>query len=257
MMGPHEREGSLSFSLAELSRLEGERLREQEERGRRLRAAQAEAESLARRQRQEREAEESRALEEQRVEQHRRSVENAARLDAMHQAALLRAKTEAEAGARTALEELEHRHVEALARIREVEGVSEWKRIAAASWAFAGVSCLAALVVVLAIVRPDAARRVAPAEAGAAAQSEELRGTREREADGESRLRALGVRLDEETRHSRDLAIALDAQRAAALRPKGPRGTPGVPTHPPVPPSGPFGTNCPPGSMDPLCGLSK
>src|ERR1700722_402035 len=105
MMGPHEREGSLSFSLAELSRLEGERLREQEERARRLRAAQAEVESVARRQRQKSEEEAARALAEQRVEQHRRSVENAARLDAMHQAALLRAKTEAEAGARSQLEE--------------------------------------------------------------------------------------------------------------------------------------------------------
>jgi hypothetical protein len=155
------------------------------------------------------------------------------------------------------LSRLEHRHVGALARIHEAEGVSEWKVIAAASWAFAGVSCLAAFVVVLAIVRPDAARRVATAEAEAAAQSEELRGAHAREADGESRLRALGVRLDEETRHSRELAIALDAERAAAAHPKGPRGTAGVPTHPPVPPSGPFGTNCPPGSMDPLCGLSK
>jgi hypothetical protein len=256
MAQPHQREGSLSFSLSELARLESERQREQEERERRLRAARAEAESHANRLKRQREEDEARARAEKLREEQTRNAEEAARLRAMQEAALVRAKTEADADARAKLDELEHRHVEALARIRESEGVSDWKRIAAMAWAFAAVACVAAVVVVFAVVRPDAARRVAIAEAEAAGKTEELRTVRAREEEGERKNRALGVRLDEETRRASELSIALDAARAANVRP--PKGTRGPVAAPPsAPPSGPFGTNCPPGSMDPLCGLSK
>jgi hypothetical protein len=256
MAQPHQREGSLSFSLSELARLESERQREQEERERRLRAARAEAESHAARLKRQREQDETRAREGELREQQRKSAEEAARLRAMEEATLVRAKTEADADARAKLEELEHRHVEALARIRESEGVAEWKRIAAMAWAFAGVACVAAVVVIFAVIRPEAARRVAMAEIEAAGKTEELRTVRAREEEGERKNRALGVRLDEETRRAGELSVALEAARAAAVRPpKGPRGP--VASPPPAPPSGPFGANCPPGSMDPLCGLSK
>lgn len=150
----------------------------------------------------------------------------------------------------------EHEHVEALARIRESEGVSDWKRIAAASWALAAAGCVAALVFVFAVVRPDAARRIAVAESSAAALSEELRNVRARAADAEHKVQALGTRLDEETRRSAELAIALDAARATTTHaPKPPRGPVAPPPQPT--PSGPFGTNCPPGSRDPLCGLTR
>ena len=256
MTQPLEREGSLSFSLAELSRLEGDRLRDQEERERRARAARAEAESHATRQKLQREDEEARAREAQRLEEQRRAREEAARLGAIHQAASVRAKAEAELEARTKLDELEHRHVEALARIRESEDASDWKRVAAASWALAAAVCAAAIVFVFAIVRPDAARRVAITESGAAAQAEELRTVRATGLEAGRKAQALGARLEEETRHASELAIALDVARAAVAHPpKGPRGP--VVVAPPAPPSGPFGTNCPPGSRDPLCGLSK
>jgi colicin import membrane protein len=258
MTQPLEREGSLSFSLAELSRLEGERQREQAERERRVRAARAEAESHAQRARRQREEQEARALEEQRLEEQRKAAEDAARLEAAHQAALVRAKTEAETEARAKLEELEHRHVEALARIRESEGVSDLKRVAMASWAFASVVCVAALVVVFAIVRPDAERRVAIAEGQAASQSEELRAAKAREQEGERRLRELGVKLDEPTRRASELSSALESARTATVAHlKAPKGPTAPAPPPPPPPSGPFGTNCPPGSMDPLCGLGK
>ena len=256
MTQPLEREGSLSFSLAELSRLEGERLREQEEREQRARVARAEVESHAKRQKQEHEEREARAREAQRLEEQRRASEEAARFGAKHQAAAVRARAEAEAEARAKLEEVEHRHVEALARICENEDASDWKRVAAASWALAAAVCAAAIVFVFAIVRPDAARRLAMAESGAAAQAEELRTVKAREQEGERKLQALGVKLDEDTRRTSELVIALDAARAAVAHPpKGPKGP--VVVAPPAPPSGPFGTNCPPGSRDPLCGFSK
>ncbi len=257
MTQPLEREGSLSFSLAELSRLEGDRLREQEERERRLRAVREERESHARREMQRREEEEALAQEEQRLEQERRAAEAAARNDALHEAVLLRAKAEADAAARARLDEVDHRHVEALARIRESEGASDWKRIAAISWTLSALACVTALVAIFLVVRPDAARRVAVAEATAAVHSEELRGARARQVEGEEKFRDLTQRLEEETRRARDLAIALDVAHAAlASRPKGPRGPVTAPP-PSNPPAGPFGTNCPPGSLDPLCGFSK
>jgi hypothetical protein len=254
-----EREGSLAFSLAELSKLEDERLSIAREREARLLAASLEAEREAARQRQAREAAEARVRAEalQREEERRR--EERVRLSAIAHAEIVRATTlaEAEASVRRASEE--HRHAQALASLATLAGVRRWKRAALASWVTCGAVLAGCIGVELGVLRPEAQRRVAAAEAGLEMKSKELRAIHD-EVEEEGRAVAdLRGRAAEATLRSDALAKSLDAARAEIARLQTPR-TSGHPPSGSATPSthpGPFSSDCPPGSHDPLCGLPK
>jgi hypothetical protein len=251
------REGSLAFSLAELSRLEDERQAIEREREARLVAASLEADREATRRRLAREAEEARIREELLREEEERAGEQKARLSAIEQAEVVRAKALAEAEASTRLAAEEHRHAEALAALSTLESIRTWKRVAMVSW----VLCLTLLAVLagveFGVLRPESQRRVAAAEAGREAASGELRAVR---GDLEEQRRAaqdLSGRLAEANLRAEASAKSLDAIRVELAHSNVP-SVPGHPGgHPSTPHTGPFSNDCPPGSLDPLCGLTR
>jgi hypothetical protein len=250
------REGSLAFSLAELSRLEDERQALERQRDERLAAERLEADRDARQRLLAGEEEEARLRDAAKREEEARAREEKARLSAIEHAEVLRAKTlaEAEASARFAAEE--HRHAEALASIRAVEDLRKWKRHAMLSWGLCGIVVVAGAGLEFGMVRPESSRRVAAVEAARDAMTFELRGVRsrleeERQAADDSR-----GRLAEQTRRADALAKSLEAAQAALPPTKtpAPAGHMSGVSHPSVTHMGAFSNDCL-GSRDPLCGL--
>jgi hypothetical protein len=252
-----EREGSLTFSLAELSRLEDQRLRSERERQAGLVKAEALAAEEAARKKQEREAEDVRIREDARRSREREAREDEARQSARREAEALRAKALAEGETQARLALSAQQHEEALARIAAQGGGRTWRRLALASCAGSAAVIAIALVVELLVLRPEAKRHLAAAEGDAIAKSEEVRQARESVEQERSVEEALRVALDERTRASAALGKSLDSALAEIEHLKAPHGSGPPrsrnPTEAPHP--GPFSNDCPPGSRDPLCGL--
>jgi colicin import membrane protein len=246
-------EGSVSFSLKELMRLEDERVASVREDARKRReelerAADEEARRI------EAAAQARARQEEERLREHERTMqEEAARLDGMKRAIVERERVAAEQAAREAEVARLRAHELELARLRR-EGGSTSK----AAWSVAAASVVALTLGVIAyaaVLRPDADRRLAAARADAAAQGEIVGQTQKQLAELGKRVEALGAQLRTEGDRAHDLELQLaDAQRKLADRRVG--GPSSQPLHPvaPVPPRNtPFldGTCKNPG--DPLC----
>jgi membrane protein involved in colicin uptake len=257
MQPPVQREGSLTFSLAELTRLETERQRDEESRARELQAARVATEQEATRKRLEKESLEARAREQQRRDEERMAAEREARLRAVEAGELLRAKTEADLAARAKAETEAHRHAEALAQLRAGEQAWKWKVFVAASWGATLAVTAIFLFVDFGIVRPESARRVAAAEAATERQSVDLRAARDQKRDAERTAEGLRGDLAEQKRAAERLQAELDRTQAEIVRLRGAAPSSGHPTQHRAPNAGgPFSTACPPDSRDPLCGLT-
>jgi hypothetical protein len=254
------REGSLTFSLSELSRLEGERLRGEREKEAGVRQARALADAEATRKNREREAEEARAREEARQKADREAREEATRHAAIQLAEVERARALAEGEHRALLAKEARQHELRLAAIASRGGAKTWRRVAMSSWALAAALGVC-LFVELLVARPQATRRVVAAELETVAKSEESRRGRESLEQTRGVIDDLRQKLDEQARIAAVQGKNLDAALAELQHLKAPRGgirTPS-PTAPTAPTThtGPFSNDCPPGSRDPLCGLGR
>jgi colicin import membrane protein len=221
-------EGSVSFSLKELMRLEEERvaavreearLRE-EEAARHARAAREEAEERAR------------AAEARREEEARRAREEEARLEGMRGAALERDRLAAADAALVAEMQRLRRHELDLERLKEGGG-------ARAAWSVGGVSLalLAACIASYAFaLKPRADARLEQASAAAVASADAMRLAQWRLDELALRVDGLGAQLRASEERARKLADDLTAARAELER----RGVHVVPprgTHPPPAPT--------------------
>jgi hypothetical protein len=245
------REGSLSFSLAELSRLEDERLR-------RLRRAREEAEEQAIREKTALEEQKARATDAARQHEEEKSREALSRLRALESAEIARARAIAEGETRARLAQEAHRHAEALAGDSAVLDLHLWKRTAVASWIVSASVLVASILLQWLVFRPDARRVAAAGEAAVVSKSAELREARQGLEEKGRAIDDLRLRLDDQTRQVASLVRSLDAARLEIASPHPPRG-PGRPPQIAPPPAHvvPFATDCPAGSRDPLCGLSR
>ncbi len=131
-----QKESSVLFSLKELMNLEEDRIRQEEAERRRQEeeAVQARLE-LERRARDEEEAR-LRAIEEERLAGEQRQREEAARLEAIHQAEIERARLEAENAARLQQLRNQQEHAERIAAISQDQSKKKLRNIAIASGAF-------------------------------------------------------------------------------------------------------------------------
>jgi len=205
-------EGSVSFSLKELSRLEDERVALEREDARKRRE-ELERAAAAEAQRIEAAAAERAHQEEERLREHeRRMQEEAARLDGMKRAVVERERIAAEQAARESEVARLRAHELELARLRR-EGGGTSK----AAWSVAAASVLALVLGVVAyaaVLRPDADRQLAAARAEAAAQGDLVGQTQRQLAELGTRVDGLGAQLKTEVERAHDLEEQLaDAQR--------------------------------------------
>jgi hypothetical protein len=224
-------EGSVSFSLKELMRLEDERVAFEREAARkrsedRERAVAEEA----------RRAEElalaSARQEEERLRRHdREGKEEEARLDGMKRALVERERVVAEQAVREAEVARLRSHELELARMRR-EGSGSAK----VAWSVAAASVLAlatGVVAYAAMLRPDMDRRLAAAHAEATAQSDAMDKSQKQLAELGTRVSGLAVQLQTESARATSLERQLDeAQKKLADH----RGVapPPAPHHPKV-----------------------
>ncbi len=210
-------EGSVSFSLKELSRLEDERVAFERDEARRRRE---ELERAA--------AEETRRLEaaadararqeEERLRDHERQMkEEAARHEGMKRALVERERVAAEQAGREAEVTRLRAHELELARMRR-EGSGSAK----VAWSIAAVSVLALVgstIAYAAVLRPDADRRLTAARADAAVQAELVARTEREFRQLAVRVDALGAQLQSEGARARDLERELaDAHKKLTER---------------------------------------
>ncbi len=248
-------EGSVTFSLLELGRLEEQRVREErDEAARRLRADN-EARVAA-----ERRAEEERAVQERQQSdalraEERLAREEAARVDAMKLAILEKARKEAEDRARADDRDRQHRRDVELSAIARRGVETRLRRIAVAE----GIALVAVLVVASvgygAGIAPRTERRVAAAGAEVAQRDQTIAGLRAQIAAQEQALGA--ARTDLEAGATRAAALSADLEQGHRDLDKARKGcfVP-LPVVAPVIHHGPetgFSTRCDPGSRDPLC----
>ena len=248
-------EGSVSFSLKELTRLEDERVaferaevrRRQDERER---ARFEEARRAA-------EAEEQRAREEE--ERHRdedrRAREEAARLDGMKRGLIERERAQAELAARESEMARVRAHELELARLRDAGGglkvVSAWAIAALSTLALVGTS-----IAYVAVLRPDAERHVAEAKGEARQRGELVDRTAAQVSELGKRVDGLRSELQASQEHAKNLQAQLDdAQRKLGDRRGSGAATSPIPHRPAATPTRPTGLIDGPCKYpgDPLC----
>jgi hypothetical protein len=250
---PSTSEGSVSFSLKELMRLEEERIAlardearaEEEERKKR-----AEEEAFRAR---ELEEERNRAEEDRRQEEARRDREEAARLEGMQRAIVERERVAVQEAAHAAEMDRLRKHELELVRLRGERGTSVLG--ARTAWSVAAalaVALGACMVTYFAQMKPEADRHLADARLEASAQSDAI-GKAQRQLDElGQRVQTLDGKLHDADARAQDLERQLKDARDAAPK-GGPRATAGF--HPRGTkdelPKGLLGGACKTG--DPLC----
>jgi hypothetical protein len=243
---------SVIFSLQELDRMEGERVRAQALESERAR----EARERARREAQERTRLESERRErveaEARREVERRAAEEAARIEAMHRASVEAARAYAEAKVLADDRERARRYELELERTRALAPRVGLRPVALAVAFGAVVSAGIAMAVHFGVVAPRENARAAEATAQTASRDVQIAELRSHAEAADARARALEGELAASQSDNARLRTDLDRAR----RPTGPsvlRGGGVVPgPHHDTPRLDGF-TSCPPGSQDPLC----
>jgi colicin import membrane protein len=246
-------EGSVTFSLLELGRLEEQRLREEREaeaaRRRQEQEARDEAERRAARELEDRETREAEA----RRSEERREREEAARVEAIKAAIVEKARKEADARAIAEEREQQHRREVELTSVARGHVEKRLVRISVAQ-AVALVAVIAgAGVGYLAGIAPQNERRVAAVSAEVAERDQTIASLRAEVASASAALGAAHKDLSVAGDRATSLAAELEQARRDLERARKGTSLPG-----PVPPvhHGPdtgFSTRCDPSSHDPLC----
>jgi DNA repair exonuclease SbcCD ATPase subunit len=246
-------EGSVTFSLRELARLEQERVDDARAAAPRHRELAAEARARAERRASDERLAKERQEAEARREQAQREREEQARLDAIERAIVERALKEAQE--RAAAEERERQHERDL-RLASARRDHHGRRLA--RWvAFQTAAFLVVLaagtVAYAGFLAPSADRALSAAKASVAERDEEIVGLRRQIAALEARATRDRADLDQEIQNSAALTLALDKAHQdldALRRQRGGRGV-GIAEPPKV--VG-LNTHCDPTLGDPLCG---
>jgi colicin import membrane protein len=247
-------EGSVSFSLKELMRLEEERVALAREEARALeeeKRKRAEEEAFRAR---EVEEERLRLEDERRREEERRAREEKARLEGIERAIVERERTTVERAAHAAEMDRLRRHEIELVRLREGAVHPLGARTA---WSASGALVMmlgACLVTYFAGVRPDNDRRLADARGEATERAAAVEAAQKRLDELGTRVQGLEGRLHDADLRAQDLERQLkdarDASKSAPARGRsaGPATGHGAKTDTP---KGLLGGNCNP--IDPLC----
>ncbi len=245
-------EGSVSFSLNELMRLEEERvLHEREDARLRREAAQRSAEEAERTARAEADAR-ARSEHLRRAEEERCAREEEARLEGIRRAVLLRERLVAEQGARDAEVLRLRQHELELVRLKQ----NGTRRMAlCAGWAVAAM-CFVSLVACVAIytthLKPAAERRLAQASAESALGNESIENAQRHLDQLRQRVGGLSQQLKTAEERATILEKQLRDLRAEHSRRNGTHPPPLLPTPTHVPKTGLIDGACRhPG--DPLC----
>ncbi len=244
-------EGSVSFSLKELTRLEDERVAfERDEARRRREELERNAADQAKRAQEAVDAR-ARAEDERRKELERHAREEDARLEGQKRAFVERERLAAEQRARDGEVARLHTHELELTRLRTQGGGA---RIAW-SVAVASLVCLVAgAIAYAAVLRPDADRQLAQARADVVRSGELVKEAERQVSDLGKRVDGLAGQLQASEEHARDLERQLDDAKKKVGDRRAGVAPPPTPRPPPIPtrPTGLIDGPCKyPG--DPLC----
>ena len=248
-MSDEQKESSVLFSLKELINLEEDRVNQekvarQQEEARRRR----EREEQERRAREAEEAARAAEVERQRQEEQRQREEQA-RLEAIRAAEIERQRVEAQQRAHLEAQQQQLAHAQQLERIRQDEGKKKLRLIAGGA---AGLFVLASIIGVTVVInlqdqaKADEVARVAATKKTEAEQARQRAEYQKALAD----IAALQEQLKKTTNDVERQKLEKQLKEMNQRVPQVPKRNPTSPTAAP----GPGKDNCPPGSMDPMCG---
>jgi hypothetical protein len=255
-MSPHDAttETSVTFSLQELMKIEQERITEQEQHRRRQAELREKTEREAQQRAEQQEVERLRAEERERTLQEQRRREEAAKLEAMHHALVQAEKDRVLQQMRLQQSENERQHELKLEAVRQGGTARRLKSLLIAVSTASLLLFASTSAGWLGIVKPDQDRRLAQLTEQASSRDQENQQLKRKLDQQATQL----DKLLDQVRAGHIERSTLAARLDEALKELERRGArPGASGPAAVKPPTTLQADCPPGSLDPLCGLGS